>query len=116
MSSTKPVSSLESPVGGKVTASPFRFSRWVKSQVSGLDTLHRVFLVLPPLTVQCPLCAVDMHHWSLKSQLQPLLELKAKIEGMAHARVAFEGLLKDPAVAVPGGQFYGRPVDFAMDR
>lgn len=66
--------------------------------------------------LECPLCKGDIKHWALEAQLQPLLELKARIASMASARLAFEGLDKDPAVVKPGGQFFQKPLAYALDR
>ena len=78
---------------------------------SGFQSHRLTFAML-----QCPLCKGDMVHWALRKQLQPLLDLKARIEAMARGRLSFEGIDKDPAVVNSGGQFFKKPLECALDR
>ena len=78
---------------------------------SGFQSHRLTFTML-----QCPLCKGDMVHWALRKQLQPLLDLKARIEAMARGRLSFEGIDKDPAVVNSGGQFFKKPLECALDR
>lgn len=78
---------------------------------SGFQSHRLTFAML-----QCPLCKGDMVHWALRKQLQPLLDLKARIEAMARGRLSFEGIDKDPAVVNAGGQFFKKPLECALDR
>lgn len=84
----------------------------VRTKVASRWQGHRIMFSF----IECPLCKADMDHWTLRALLQPILELKTKVRGMAHARLAFEGLLKDPAVTMAGGPYFGKPIEFAMDR
>lgn len=64
--------------------------------------------------MQCPLCHVDMQHYSLQPLLEPLRRLHSSLESKAALRASMEGLDKDADVANPGGRFHGKLKEYAL--
>ncbi len=68
--------------------------------------------------LKCPLCDARVTaaaaHPLLKPVLARHLELERRVGDMAVARLAFEGMEGDPAIALPGGRFFRDPRAFAM--
>ena len=64
--------------------------------------------------MRCLTCHSQIRHWSLEHITAPLLALEREVERRALLRLQMEGLDKDAKVAEPAGEFFNRPLEFAM--
>jgi len=66
--------------------------------------------------MDCPLCNTRMNHVSLRSELDPLLELYENIKTKAMTRLQHLKLEGAKEIVEPGEIFYNNPVGYAMKR
>jgi E3 ubiquitin-protein ligase MYCBP2 len=62
----------------------------------------------------CPTCKLGMEHPALAAQLAPILELERGIQTKALQRLKYESKDKDTEVTAPGGDYYQKPLEYAM--
>eukprot|EP00501_MAST-03F_sp_TOSAG23-6_P000492 GSMAST32.ASY1.ANO1.506.1 assembled CDS len=64
--------------------------------------------------MKCPQCKEQIRHWSVEDIVGPMIALEADVHRRALLRFKMEGLDKDAAVIKPGGDFYQKPLQFAL--